>query len=168
MLFHLDRVRRQSQYFLDYLRIVATLTSNSHMRIPNTLYIFLSPQCFLKTTNTKLICTATDSHIYLLYTSSQPNKRKDTIPHGKYLGIICICSTLSNYAKHMKNMTLHFFDRRYPLDPLQEAAIKARRTNRYNLLHPSPLASPQNTECLILITNYLPPQGRQPQTHCDH
>ena len=70
-----------------------------------------------------------------------------------YLRVRRICSKLSDFDKHMKNMTLHFLDRRYPTDLLRDAA---RRMDRHSLLHPTPGTQLKNTEWSILVTTYHP------------
>ena len=63
-------------------------------------------------------------------------------------------ASLSIY-EYMKEMTLHFLKRQYPLDFNQEAAIKARRLDRKALLNPPPKESKPN-DSLILTTTFHP------------
>ena len=56
----------------------------------------------------------------------------------------------------MENMTVHFLDRGYPIDLLRDAAIKARRMDRHQLLHPTPGTHSKSTDLSILFTNYNP------------
>ena len=104
---------------------------------------------------TDLHCKPTDSHNYLLFSSAHPRKCKESIPYSQYLRVRRICSRLCDFDKHMKEMTTHFIRRGYPIDLLEEAALRARRLDRTKLLDPSPNSSKddQNT---ILITTYNP------------
>ena len=91
---------------------------------------------------TDLYSKPTDSHNYLLFPSAHPRKCIESIPYSQYLHIRRICSTLSDYDRHMKSMTIHFLDRGFPIDLLQESALKARRLNAlifYTAPPPSPL-----------------------------
>ena len=63
----------------------------------------------------------TDSHNYLLYLSAHPKRCKDNIPYCQYLRIRRICSELSDFDQHMKEMTKHFLNRGYPIDLLLQA-----------------------------------------------
>ena len=103
---------------------------------------------------TDLQSKPTDSHKYLLFTSSHLNKYKERIAYSQCLVVIQICSKLSDLDKHLENMTLHFLDIGYLTNFLQDAAIKARRINRHSLLHPTPGTQPKNTEH---FGNYLLP-----------
>ena len=96
-----------------------TPTSSSLLRNHNTVD-FLDTTVFLANhqLRTDLFYKPTDSHNYLLYSSAHPNKCKDSIPYSQYLRIRRICSTISDYDRHMKMMTLHFLDRGYRIDLL--------------------------------------------------
>ena len=53
-------------------------------------------------------------------------------------------------------MTLHVLDRGYPIDLLQESAIKARWLYRFTLLHPPSSSHTATTDCSILVTTFHP------------
>ena len=105
---------------------------------------------------TDLFCKPTDSKNYLHYSSAHPNKCKDSIPYSQYLRIRRICSELEDFDKHMKEMTINFLKRGYPIDLLQEAALKARRANRQDLLTPNTLTQKSKTDRSILVTTFHP------------
>ena len=108
---------------------------------------------------TDLYCKPTDSHNYLLFDSAHPTKCKQSIPYSQFLRIRRICSQISDYDKHMKEKALHFIRRGYPLDIIEEAALKARRLNRKDLLYPPPKplsSSRDNLDRTILTTMYHP------------
>ena len=104
---------------------------------------------------TDLYCKPTDSHNYLLFDSAHPRKFINSIPYSQYLRIRRICSRLEDFDTHMKEMTLKLLKRGYPLDLLQEAALKARRANRADLLYP-PDKIKQDLERTILTTRFDP------------
>ena len=64
---------------------------------------------------TDLYSKPTDSHNYPLFTSFHPNKCMESILYSQYLRMRCICSRLSDFDKHVTNMTLDFEDRGYPI-----------------------------------------------------
>ena len=118
---------------------------------------FLDTRVFIEDNkiHTDLYNKPTDSHNYLLYDSAHPQKCKDSIPYSQYLRVRRICSKLSDYDKNMKTMTLHFIRRGYPLDLLQEAALKARRINRSSLLQTTH-SDEKKLERTILSTTFHP------------
>ena len=114
--------------------------------------VLLQPDNTLKT---DLHCKPTDSHNYLLYTSSHPKKCIERIPYSQLLRIRRICSDISDFDKHMKTMCLHFLKRGYPLDLLRTSALKARRTDRHSLLHTTK-TNPTDNDRSVLITTFHP------------
>jgi hypothetical protein len=108
---------------------------------------------------TDLYCKPTDSHNYLLFTSSHPTACKNSIPYSQFLRIRRICSKTSDFDKHAIIFGNHFNKRGYS-DPLIESAIlKARRLDRAELIKPknkSPLKDKQNENKNILITDFHP------------
>ena len=103
---------------------------------------------------TDLFCKPTDSHNYLLFSSSHPRRCKESIPFSQLLRIRRICSRLVDFDKHMKETTLHFINRGYPIDLLEEAALKARRLDRKTLLYPVKVESKLDRS--ILTTTFHP------------
>ena len=105
--------------------------------------------------HTDLHCKPTDSHNYLLFSSAHPQKCKESIPYSQYLRVRRICSRLCDFDRHMKEMTTHFIRRGYPIDLLEDAALRARRLDRTKLLDSSTKRTKddQNT---ILTTTFNP------------
>ena len=89
------------------------------------------------------------SVVYLLH-------YKDSMPYSQYLCIKWTCSTLSDFDRHMNDITQHFPDRGIPMTVVHEAAIKARKMNGHNLFHPSKHSSTMNTDRSILVTTFHP------------
>ena len=98
----------------------------------------------------------TDSHNYLLYSSSHPRSCRDSIPYSQFLRIRRICSKISDYDKHACEYATYFLDRAYPLRLIEEAVIKARRLNREELLNPPKQAETTPADNIILTTTYQP------------
>jgi len=106
---------------------------------------------------TDLYCKPTDSHNYLLYNSAHPKRCKESIPYSQFLRIKRICSKTTDYDRHIVTLSKHFLRRGYPIQLLEEAAIKARRLDRDKLLGPRD-APTENRENVILVTTYEPTQ----------
>ena len=60
-------------------------------------------------------------------------------------------------------MTEHFLDRGYPIDLLQDAAIKARRMDRDRLLHPTASTWSKSTDQSNSVTTYHPEEDNLKQ-----
>jgi hypothetical protein len=104
---------------------------------------------------TDLYSKPTDSFDYLLYDSSHPQTCKDSIPYSQFLRVRRICSRLSDYERHVIEMSRHFLRRLYPIELLEEAAVLARRQDRELLLNKQ--GSPKdNKDNVFLITTYHP------------
>jgi hypothetical protein len=66
---------------------------------------------------TDLYTKPTDSHDYLLYSSSHPQRCKDSIPYSQFLRLTRICSEERDFDRHVINLSSHFLRRGYPLPP---------------------------------------------------
>ena len=104
---------------------------------------------------TDLYTKPTDSHNYLVYKSSHPQRCKDGIPYSQFLRIRRIRSDIQDFDIHVVTFAAHFLKRGYPLDLIKEAALKARETNRVSLLHPGDKPNDTNDK-VFLITTYHP------------
>ena len=141
--------------FIDYLN-----SCDPHIQftkeISQTSVTFLDTKVnlFHNKIETDLFCKPTDSHNYLLYSSAHPRRCKESIPYSQYLRIRRICSRLVDFDKHMKETTLHFINRGYPIDLLEESALKARRLDRKTLLYPVKVESKLDRS--ILTTSFHP------------
>ena len=138
---------------------------------PNIKFTFEASQTsvnFLDTTvnikngklHTDLYCKPTDSHNYLLYTSAHPKRCKDSIPHSQFRRIRRICSDINDFDKHIKITTNHFLNRGYPIDLLQEAAFKARRLDRDNLLSQQTTKPSNDKDERTIFTTTFHPSDR--------
>ena len=106
---------------------------------------------------TDLYTKPTDSHNYLFYNSAHPQRCKDSIPYSQFLRIRRICTSKSDFDKHVINLCSHFLRRNYPLKLLQEAAALARNKDRDTLLNPTQtVGAATEEEQIFLISTYHP------------
>ena len=105
---------------------------------------------------TDLYCKPTDSHDYLLYSSSHPQKCKDSIPYSQFVRIRRLCSNITDFEDHVIEFAAHLKRREYPSDLIIEAAIAARSLNRHDLLAPTRPVKSGDSEKVFLITTYHP------------
>ena len=136
--------------------IPVTLTSHSFFEKSQHSVHFLQLDTTVSLENNQLkmtrYCKLTESHNCLLYSSAHPRKCKDSIPYSQYVWIRR--STLSYYDRHLETMTLHFLYRGYPIDLLQESAIKARRLNQDSLLRPQLSSTETTNDRSIMVTTF--------------
>ena len=107
---------------------------------------------------TDLYSKPTDSHNYLRYDSSHPQRCKDSIHYSQFLRIRRICSNSDTFEKHVSDYSNYFKMKGYPEKLISEAIALARSKNRNDLLNP-----PQNNtqtkkkdNSVFLITTYHP------------
>ena len=133
------------------------------MEASNTKVNFLDTTVYKENNQlfTDLYCKPTDSHNYLLYSSAHPQKCKNSIPYGQFLRIRRICTKLEDFDKHVIEFGKHFIRRDYPMHLIEEAAIKARRPNRDNLLQNSKKETNKDQKN-ILVTTYHPNDNTLP------
>ena len=98
------------------------------------------------TLTTSLYRKPTDTYNYVLYSSAHPTSCKLGIPYSQFLRIRRICSELSDFDHHSKNMALAFIQRGYPKDMVLEAQTKARNLTRETLIFP---LIPKNQEIVV-------------------
>ena len=85
------------------------------------------------------LCTSvyykpTDSHSYLLYSSSHPSHVKNSIPFSQFLRLRRLCSDDSDFSEKSETMC-QFFDRRsYPVSFVQAGHHRAQQIDRKSAL----------------------------------
>ena len=104
---------------------------------------------------TDLYSKPTDSHNYLMYNSSHPQRCKDSIPYSQFLRIRRICSRIEDFDTHVVSYSAHFLRRNYPLELLKEAVILSREQDRKELLSPKTKDTP-GSDKVFLISTYHP------------
>ena len=96
------------------------------------------------------LCTSvhykpTDSHSYLLYSSSHPSHDKNSIPYSQLLRLRRLCSEDSDFSLKSEEMC-HFFDKRgYPAFVVRAGHHRAQQIDRQSALQTS-----QNEKSIIL------------------
>ena len=74
----------------------------------------------------------TDSHSYLLYSSSHPSNVKNSIPYSQFLRLRRLCSEDSDFSLKSEEMC-HFVDKRgyrYPASVIQADHHRAQQIDR--------------------------------------
>ena len=79
----------------------------------------------------------TDSHSYLLYSSSHPSHVKDSIPYSQFLRLRRLCSEDSDFNSKCDEMSNFFSERGYPDSILSKALNRVQNVNRESTLEPS-------------------------------
>ena len=79
----------------------------------------------------------TDSHSYLLYSSSHPSRVKDSIPYSQFLRLRRLCSEDSDFNSKCDEMSNFFSERGYPDSILSKALNRVQNVNRESALEPS-------------------------------
>ena len=81
----------------------------------------------------------TDSHSYLLFSSSHPNHTKQSIPYSQCLRLRRLCSDDKDFEIKSLEMRTFFVERAYPTHVLDYAIQEAFNNSRRDTLKP-PLA----------------------------
>jgi hypothetical protein len=104
----------------------------------------------------ELYTKPTDTHNYLLFTSSHPAHTKRGGPYGQFLRIRRNCTLDVDYDKHSQYIKEHYLKRGYPLKIVEKSRLKARAQNRAKLLNPEPSEKQENDNILPLILTHHP------------
>ena len=88
------------------------------------------------------LCTSvhykpTDSHSYLLHSSSHPSHVKNSIPYSQFLRLRRLCSDDSDFSNKSKEMCQFFEKRGYPASVIQAAHHRAQQIDRQSTLQTS-------------------------------
>ena len=107
------------------------------------------------TLDVDLYSKLTDSHNYLLYTSSHPLHCKNSPPYSQFLRVRRICTFVENFDEHSKSMAHHFSRWGYPDELINEVYILAKHQSRDSLLTPAPTKNQENqNQNLYFITTF--------------
>ena len=85
------------------------------------------------------LCTSvyykpTDSHSYLLYSSSHPSHVKNSIPFSQFLRLRRLCSDDSDFSEKSEAMCQFFDKRGYPVSVVQAGHHRAQQIDRQSAL----------------------------------
>ena len=89
-----------------------------------------------------MLCTSvhykpTDSHSYLLYSSSHPSHVKNSIPYSQFLRLRRLCSDDSDFSSKSEEMCQFFEKRGYPLSVVKAGHRRAQQLDRQSSLQTS-------------------------------
>ena len=104
--------------------------------ISNTSLAFLDFKLFIEGNGS---CTSvhykpTDSHSYLLYSSSHPSHVKNSIPYSQLLRLCRLCSEDSDFSLKSEEMCHFFYKRGYPASVVQAGHHRAQQIDRQSAL----------------------------------
>ena len=104
--------------------------------------------------STTICYKPTDSHAYLLYSSSHPLSTRDSIPYSQFLRLRGICSREADFDLEAHKMSSFFTARQYPEHIVQKALMRARSVTRSEALTPKTLG--ENEERAVAVIPYHP------------
>ena len=86
-----------------------------------------------------MLCTSvhykpTDSHSYLLYSSSHPSHVKNSIPYSQFLRLRRLCSDDSDFSSKSEEMCQFFEKRGYPVSVVKAGHHRAEQFDRESSL----------------------------------
>ena len=89
-----------------------------------------------------VLCTSvhykpTDSHSYLLYSSSHPSHVKNSIPYSQFLRLGALCSDDSDFSSKSEEMCQFFEKRGYPVSVVKAGHHRAQQFDRQSSLQTS-------------------------------
>ena len=79
--------------------------------------------------STSMYCKPTDSHSYLLHSSSHPNHVKKSISFSQFLRLRRLCSDELDFSNKSEEMLQFFKNRGYPDSVVKTAQERAQTTN---------------------------------------
>ena len=115
------------------------------------LDIQLSVQPDSNVLSTSVFYKPTDSHSYLLFSSSHPPATKNSIPYSQFLRLRRICSDDHDFLAQAHHMTAFFTSRSYPADIIREAYNRACATSRAQALTPKPTSDTEDRPVLTMV-----------------
>ncbi|XP_076446390.1 uncharacterized protein LOC143283884 [Babylonia areolata] len=102
----------------------------------NFLDLTISTEPNRPTLSTSIFYKPTDSHSYLLFTSSHPAATKNSIPYSQFLRLKRICSSSSDVEEQALRMRTFFEEWQYPRQTVQRALERAHTVPRREALTP--------------------------------
>ena len=102
-----------------------------------------------------VLCTSvhykpTDSHSYLLYSSSHPSHVKNSIPYSQFLRLRRLCSDDSDFSSKSEEMCQSFEKRGYPVSVVKAGHHCAQQFDRQSALQSS--QGDKNDRIPIILT----------------
>ena len=102
-----------------YRLILFTRLLNTHEQFPNVLFLFLDIKVSISGNrlSTSVHYKPTDSHSYLLHSSSHPAHVKNSIPYSQFLRLRRLCSDDTDFSEKAEEMCQFF--KKQAVTPLQ-------------------------------------------------
>ena len=94
----------------------------------------------------------TDSHSYLLHSSSHPSHVKNSIPYSQFLRLRRLCSDDSDFSNKSQEMCQFFEKRGYPASVIQTAHHRAQQTDRQSALQRVSMGLTVNRQMALKLT----------------
>ena len=79
----------------------------------------------------------TDSHSYLLHSSSHPSHVKNSIPYSRFLRLRCLCRDASDFSLKSEEMCNFFNKHGYPASVVEAGHHRAQQIDRQSALQTS-------------------------------
>ena len=117
------------------------------------LSISFDPNCCKLSTT--IFYKPTDSHAYLLYSSSHPSSTRNSIPYSQFQRLRRICSKEQDFNQEAQKMASFFKARKYPEDVVQTALERARSTSRTEALTPREMVG-ESEDRVVAVIPYHP------------
>ena len=128
------------------------MLSNSHGKLAkHVLFLDISVSINGDALATSVSYKPTDSHSYLLFSSSHPNHTKKSIPYSQFLRLGRFCSDDKDFETKSLEMWTFFVERGYPTHLLDSA--KAFNNFRRDTLKP-PLAKISDDKIPLVLKFY--------------
>ena len=107
------------------------------------------------------LCTSvhykpTDSHSYLLHSSSHPSHVKNAIPYSQFLRLRRLCNDDSDFSNKSQEMCQFFEKRGYPSSVVQAAHRRAQQIDRQSALQTSQKDKNDRIPFTLTITQLKP------------
>ena len=102
------------------------------------------------------LCQAPDTHQYLHHRSCHPSHCKRSITYSQALRMQRICSSTTDYKRHVKELKGHLVERGYDGQAIQEQIDKATNRNREELLTSRRKITEQVTPLVVTYHPDLP------------
>ena len=99
---------------------------------------------------TDLYVKETATHSYLHFTSCHPKTCTRKGPYGNFLRIKRNCTRSADYEKHSKDMKMHYANRGYPDEIIEESYQKARNQDHHELIH-STKTKAEGTQAVLSV-----------------
>ena len=108
--------------------------------------------------STDLYCKPTDRNNYLPYDSAHPPHCKKGLPYGQFLRLRRICSRYEDFLSNSAKKAAFLLQKKYPIDELTEAFLRAEAKERSQLLRPkeTPKKEDKEKDPIYLTTTYNP------------